>query len=107
VIHVPGHIGGVTFASKMSNHPWYVQYSDEFAEQLIAAPRWLQDEFEEMYAQLCEDPRQSAAHAVEQSVADADEFHMEFDWPLAWITYRVDDAKRMVKIAFLMNAKDP
>ena len=87
----------------MNDHHWYVEYSNEFVEQLVTAPQWVKAEFEKMYFQLVEEPRESAAYTVEQSVDDPNEYHMEFSWPSVWITYRVDETKRRVKIAILMN----
>jgi len=90
----------------MSDKKWFVQYSDEFTKQLAAAPRYIVDEFEDMYLQLCDDPRESAHFEPQQSPSDPTEYFIEFRWPLAWISYQVDDAQHRVNVVYLTNAKD-
>jgi len=90
----------------VSSQEWFVLFSPEFDEQLQRAPDYIRDEFADMYEQLCADPRQSARFVPQQSPVDPDEYFIEFEWPLAWISYQVDDAQHRVNVLYLMNAKD-
>ncbi len=78
-----------------------------FAEEIETAPRFMQDDFVEMYGDLEVVPRSGDRYKVIASEEEPNGYHMLFDVCLAWIFYTVEDnPQRMVTVYRLVNARD-
>lgn len=92
----------------MAEHMFYhVQYEKRFADEIVAAPQFMRDEFVEMCADLQANPKYGDRYQVFPSKERPGAYHMLFNKLLAWIVYTVaDEPVRKVQVFRLVNARD-
>lgn len=84
-----------------------VQYEKRFFNELVAAPKFMQDDFVEMVLDLQIVPRQGDRYQVEPSIERPNAYHMLFDEVLAWVSYTVEDGPPpIVSVYRLINTRD-
>ena len=86
---------------------FHIQYEIEFANQIVAAPQHIRDEFKEMVLELQMVPHSGDVYSVIESTEVPGVYYMLCSDTLAWIVYTVDtNHPKMVTVFRLVNSRD-